>query len=252
MIHLTRRNSIATLTIEHGKVNTLDAEILEEFVEKLNEIRESSAAALIITGAGSTFSAGVDLFRVRDGGQDYLDRFLPILTDILLQLFMFPRPVVAAANGHAIAGGCLLVCAGDYRIMAKDSGRIGAPELLVGVPFPALPLEILRFVVPMPYFQEVIYSGKTYSADEALARGLVDEVADQGALMDRANEMAQHFAAIPPQAFQITKRLTRQPTIDRFQKYEKQIAPEIAKVWASKETYAAIDQYLKRTIGKGK
>src|SRR5690349_13241143 len=96
-----------------------------------------------MTGSGSSFSAGVDLFRIVNQGPGYGRQFLPVLDDFLRKTLTFPKPVIAAINGHAIAGGCILAAACDYRIMTDGQGRIGIPELAVGVPFPALPLQIM-------------------------------------------------------------------------------------------------------------
>src|ERR1700722_9898216 len=87
-----------------------------------------------------------------------------------------PMSLVAALNGHAIAGGCVLACCADRRIMAQGSGRIGITELLVGVPFPALAFEIVRFAVPARYLPEFTFGAATYDTDAALQRGCVDAV----------------------------------------------------------------------------
>ena len=102
------------------------------------ELRGSDAKAVVLTGQGKIFSAGVDLKRLSEGGADYIRKFLPVLHKLYDTVFYHPKPVVAAINGHAIAGGCVLACCADRRIMAREGGRIGVTESLVGVPFPAL------------------------------------------------------------------------------------------------------------------
>src|SRR6266576_3946717 len=109
------------------------------------------------------FSAGVDLLRLVDGGADYVRNFLPAVCRTFEALFSLLAPVVAAIHGHAIAGGCVIACATDYRMMAREPGRIGVPELLVGVPFPVVPLEIMRFAAPRQYLQALAYRGLTLS-----------------------------------------------------------------------------------------
>src|SRR5439155_1274578 len=99
---------------------------------------------LVLVGTGSAFSAGVDLFRILDGGDDYVARFIPALSGAFDDLFAYRRPVVAAVNGHAIAGGCVIAACADYRLMAEGRGRIGVPEQLVGVAFPAIALAAPR------------------------------------------------------------------------------------------------------------
>lgn len=252
MIHLDEQGSVVVLRLEHGKVNTLDTESLPELTNKLQEVEKSEARAAILTGTGQNFCGGVDLFRVVNGGKEYLNQFLPILTDGLYKLFTFRKPTIAAINGHAIAGGCILACACDYRIMSDNSGKIGVAELQVGVPFPSLPLEIVRFVVPKRHFQEVVYTAQTYDAYGALQRGLIDEVVKPENLSERAFEMAQQLGAIPTDSFQITKRLMRQPTLDRHQHYKQTIDLETEKIWASNEIRDIIRRYLEKTIRKKK
>lgn len=252
MIHLEHQNSIAIMRIAHGKVNTLDTELLSEFIDKLAAVEQSETRAMVLTGRDSSFSAGVDLFRVVNGGADYIKGFLPLLSEALLRLFTFPKPVVAAINGHAIAGGCILAWSCDYRLMAGDSGKIGIPELLVGVPFPSLPLEIVRFAVPKAHVQKVVYTGRTYNSAEALQYGLLDEITGPDELQGRAIEIAQQLATIPAESFQLTKRLMRQPTVNRYEELRQTIDLEIAKIWCSKELHDVIRAYLQKVVGKGK
>src|SRR4029077_2617237 len=116
-------------------VNALDREVLLAITATLHEIEASDARAVVLTGAGSAFSAGADLFRVLNEGDDYLRTSLAALTEAFGTLFQFPRPVIAAVNGHAIAGGAVLVCSSDHRIAASGDHKIGFAELRVGVPF---------------------------------------------------------------------------------------------------------------------
>ncbi|MCG8603863.1 enoyl-CoA hydratase/isomerase family protein [bacterium] len=250
MIHLDYRDGIAILRLDHGKVNALDKELIAAFIQKLDEVEASSARSLVITGSGSCFSAGVDLFRIVEGGAAYVEEFLPLLTEILLKLFTYPCPVVAATNGHAIAGGCILVLACDYKIMAKGGGRIGVPELLVGVPFPTLPLEIVRFNAPREHLQELIYKGRNYSPEEALQIGIVDQLVEPEHLLDRACDAANNMGSIPAESFILTKRLIRQPAIDRYQRYQKTIDRKAIEIWSRPEIHQTIREYLHKTLGK--
>jgi enoyl-CoA hydratase len=193
MIHREHQNGAVVLRMEHGKVSALDLELLQELREKLAQLHKEPPRAVILTGTGSSFSAGVDLYRVLQGGNDYLSRFLPALEVCLRELLDFPCPIVAAVNGHAIAGGCVIVCACDHRIMAEGTSRIGVTELLVGVPFPDLPLEIVRASVASHHFQNIVYSGRTFSPSDALQVGLVDELAAPESLLARAIEVASDW-----------------------------------------------------------
>jgi len=233
--------------LNHGKVNTIDIELFTELIKQLENLEKSECKAVVIHGAGSSFSAGVDLFRLLKDGNPYIESFVPLLTSGLLKLFTFPKPVIAAVNRHAIAGGCMLACACDYRLMAEGNGKIGAPEMLVGVPFPALPLEILRFVIPRQLFQEIVYSGRLCSPKEAIRAGLIDEVVESENLLEQTIAVAERFAAIPTQSFRSTKRLMRQPVIDRYEKYSQIFDDEVMKIWKSPKIHAVIKAYLEKT-----
>jgi enoyl-CoA hydratase len=247
MIEREEREGIAMLRIAHGKAGALDVELVEELAGAVDELAASPARAVVLTGTGTIFSAGVDLFRLLDGGAEYAARFLPALTGSIRKLFALPKPVVAAANGHAIAGGCILVAACDYRLMARGEGRIGAPELLVGVPFPPSVLEVLRFALPPQHVQEVVYTGKTWMADGALAKGLVDEAVEAWALDVRALEVAAQMAALPPAAFALTKRQLRQEALERAAAADDR---EAISIWSTPETHDRVRAYLERTLGK--
>ncbi len=145
-----------------------------------------------------------------EGGADYVRKFLPALHKLYDAAFYHPKPVVAAINGHAIAGGAVLACCADSRIMARESGRIGVTELLVGVPFPALAFEIVRFAVPPRHLPEFTLSGATYATDIALQRGWVDEVAEPDDLIEDAVAVAHELALLSPAAFAQTKAQIRQ------------------------------------------
>ena len=248
MIERDLRDGILTLRLAHGKASAMDVELLEALGRELEDT--GNARALVLTGTGSIFSAGVDLFRVVGGGADYVRRFFPLLSDFVRRLFALPIPVVVAANGHAIAGGAIMVLAGDYRLVADGNGRIGAPELLVGVAFPAAALETVRFAVPADRVQSLVYTGKTLLPREALAQGVVDEVVDAAALEGRAREVAAQFAGIAPDAFRLAKRHLRAAALERMDRLAAAHDEEALAVWTSPETHARIRDYLAKTVRK--
>jgi enoyl-CoA hydratase len=252
MIHIEPRGPATVLRLDHGKVNALDTELCEELERCLGEVGSDTPGAVVLTGTGSVFSAGVDLFRVLDGGRRYVESFLPALTRSFEALFTFPRPVVAALNGHAVAGGAILAWACDHRVMARGTGRIGVPEQRVGVPFPTLALEILRHGCPPAHLQELVCGGRTYTPEEALAWGLVDELAEADAVLERALEVAATYAAIPAATFRLTKRQLRRPSLERTEAYAPTFDREVTEIWSAEETREVIQSYLERTLGKGR
>jgi len=248
VIGVERHGPVVVLRLDHGKVHALDDVLLGEIVASLDEVEDSDARAVVLTAAGRVFSAGVDLQQVLDGGTDYVERLIPALASAFVRLFAYPRPVVAAVNGPAVAGGCILACACDRRILVTG-GRIGASELLVGVPFPVSALEILRWACG-DRTEEVVVSGKLYPSDEALEVGMAHEVVDADRLLDRALEVAGDLGALDPAAFRMAKAQLRRPTIERIASDAPVVDPEVRALWSSVQTTAAIRAQVERMSGR--
>jgi enoyl-CoA hydratase len=164
----------------------------------------------VITGTGSAFSAGVDLRRILDGGRAYTEEFLAALSRMFRAVFDHPRPTVAAVNGHAIAGGCVLALACDARLMS--GGRIGLSELAVGVPFPVAALEIVRHALGSGADRAVLRA-EVVDPDRALGLHLVDEVGWADDLLPRAVALARQLAAVPADVYASAKKRLHRPAV---------------------------------------
>jgi enoyl-CoA hydratase len=249
MIQRDDREHVRILRLAHGKVSAIDVELGEALIRELADAEAAAVSAVVITGTGSSFSAGVDLYRVLKDGPEYGKRFLPVLDAFLRSALTFPKPLIAAVNGHAIAGGCILAAACDYLLMAEGPGRIGIPELIVGVPFPALPLQIMAARVANGPLRDLVFSGRTLQADEARAIGLVDEQCAAAVLVERAVEVANRLVAIPPAAFALTKEAFYAPVLARAEMLV-DLNARVVEAWMQPQTYEAIRKYLERTIPK--
>jgi enoyl-CoA hydratase len=249
MIELSHQGGIAVVKMVHGKANALDVEFCEALAAQFEALRGSDTKAVILTGQGSMFSAGVNLIRLSEGGAAYVRRFLPALHRLYDTVFFFAKPVVAAVNGHAIAGGCVLECCADKRIGMAGGGRIGVTELLVGVPFPPLAFEIMRFASPPRYLADGMFTGATFTPDVAQARGLVDELAEgPAALLDRSVAAAEALAALSPPTFALTKRQLRQPVTDAMEHHGRRVAAAAEEIWTAPKTLDYIRDYVARTF----
>lgn len=227
----------------------MDIELGEAFIAELKAAAGDSVRAVVVTGTGSSFSAGVDLFRLIKDGPAYGQRFLPVLDTMLRDALTFPKPLIAAVNGHAIAGGCILAATCDRRIMAEGNGRIGVPELVVGVPFPALPLQIMAARLPDAACRDLVLTGRTVQVDEAIALGLIDEKCAADTLLDRAIAVATQFAAVPAGVFAMTKEAFTTPVLDRTARLAG-LNARVVDAWLQPHTYDTIRAYLERTVGR--
>jgi enoyl-CoA hydratase len=244
-----QKGRVTTLTIAHGKANIMDLEFCEAFGQKLNEL-SARESIIVLTGEGKIFSAGVDLHRMLKEGPSYMRRFVPAIETVFERLFFYPNPVVVAVNGHAIAGGCILACAADFRVAADEGARIGLPDLRVGVPFPPVAMEIIRFAIAHERFQEVILMGRTYPSVEARNYGLVDELAPRAELLDRALAVAELLESIPKETFVFTKAHVRSGVRERCRDATEKLQEKLLELWSSPEILRAMERYVSETLKK--
>ena len=238
MLSISNDGAVTVVRIEHGKVNALDLELLQAITEVFRTRRDE---VIVLTGSGSAFSAGVDLRRLLDGGAAYVRQFVPALDDAFGAVFDHPRPVVAAVNGHAIAGGAVLAAACDVRLMS--GGRIGVTELLVGVPFPSAALEIVRHVLG-PAAVDNVLTGRTVDAAEAQRTGWVDDVVDPEVLLADAVARAETLARIPTGTYSITKDQLHRPANQLIDAGRPLDDERVLAGWLSTEVADRISAYL--------
>jgi len=234
--------TVRVLTVSSGRVNALDVELLDELTGAVRELGRSGAGALVVTGAGRAFSAGVDLNRVVEGGAGYTDKLVPALSEAFDALFCYPGPTVAAVNGAAIAGGCVLACACDRRLITPDA-QIGASEVRVGVPFPVAALEVMRYACG-DHAEDVLLGGRTYRGAEAVARGLVHRVVADD-LVEAAVAEAADLGDIPADAYGHTKAQLRAPTVARILEAG-DVDSEVRRMWGADTTLQRLAGYVER------
>jgi enoyl-CoA hydratase len=239
LLELEQRGKITIVRLAHGKVNALDVELLQAIADTFGGLENGQP--VVFTGAGRAFSAGVDLKRIADGGMDYVRVFRPTLARAVKAVFDHSGPVVAAVNGHAIAGGCVLAAACDIRYMA--AGQIGLSEMRVGVPFPAIAFEVIRHIIG-PGARRLVLDAQLLRADEALAIGLVDHVAAPESLLDEAIAEAERLAKISPDVYQHTKRLIQKPARQLIEGITQTEEDTATALWGAPQTQAAINGFM--------
>lgn len=251
MIELDDRDGVRVLALAHGKANAFDLELTQKLDDALTAAAQEEAGAVVLAGGEHIFSAGVDLERVLEGGEAYLRDFLPALQRLFTTLLEFPRPLVAAVGGHAIAGGCLVACAADVRLAARGPARIGVPELSVGVAFPTAALEILRLRVPPQYLPQIVYGARNHDVEDALRLGLVDELVEPGELLQTARQRARALAALPAEAFRLAKQTWIAPARAALERHAVERDAQVVRQWCRPESLARIRAFVERTLGGG-
>jgi enoyl-CoA hydratase len=239
MLELEERGAVTIVRLAHGKVNALNADLLHAIAAALGGL--PSSQAVVLTGAGRAFSAGVDLKPIADGGLEYIKVFRPAMSQAIKAVFDHPGPVVGAVNGHAIAGGCVLAAACDIRLMS--GGIIGLSEMRVGVPIPGVALEVIRHAAGTAA-RRLVLEAPLLSPAEAVTAGLVDRVTAPGSLLDEAIAAAQRLASVPAEVYAFTKRQLQGPARIRIDAITQADDDAATAMWAAPETQSAINGFL--------
>lgn len=248
MIELEYDDDVAIVRMAHGPVNALDVELCEAVAAQFRALATDPARAVVLTGSGKAFSAGADLHRYVDEGEPYARRFVPALDDLFRSVFECGKPVVAAVNGHAIAGGCVLAACADMTVMS--GGRIGVPELVVGVPFPRVAVEVLRFAVGDLTARRLMFGAQTFPVEQAVALGLADVVRSAESLVPAAVERARFMAtSVPADTFALTKAQLRRDARERMDRYVDE-ADAVLELWIRRAADGWTARYLESVTRK--
>ena len=238
LAQISTEDGIATVTLARGKVNAIDEAGVEELRECLGALEQDPAVrAVVLTGRGKFFSFGFDIPGFLDYSKEAFIGYLTKFTELYHYLFMFPKPVVAALNGHTVAGGCMLATACDLRLMVTGKARVSLNEITFGASVFAGAVETLRCCTGHKNAQQILYSGAMYSAVEAHSLGLVDEVTTAEELSERALAAANELAARAPAAFASIKRLLRRSAAEEGRRREHDSILEFVDIWYSEGTW---------------
>jgi methylglutaconyl-CoA hydratase len=219
-LQLEFSGDIATITLNRPeKRNAISAEMIADILDAFDEVEASSASVLILTGAGKAFCSGMDLEALKALAtqspaeqREDADR----LAGLFRRVWSFPKPTIAAVNGHAIAGGCGLATLCDFTIAVPEA-KFGYPEVRIGF-LPAVVSIFLVRQVGEKHARDLLLTGRTIEAAEAHRLGLVSQIADASNLISSAQSLAATLLACSPTSLRATKKLLcdfAAPEIDR-------------------------------------
>ena len=217
-VELENDGQITTLRFNRPPANALDIELLEAIDAALAEIESGDQTrALILTGAGNCFSAGLDLKVVPTYSAAEQRQLVTALNRRVGRLYGLKLPTVAAVNGHAIAGGMIILLACDYRIGADHDYKLGLTEARVGVVFPVAPMAVVQAELSGPAARVGVLLARNAGPQEALQRGALDELQPAARLLSRAREVAEEMATLPRAAYGKIKRHLRAQALAKIE-----------------------------------
>jgi methylglutaconyl-CoA hydratase len=208
-LQLAHDSRIATITLNRpDKRNAVSYELIAELLAALDEVADSSALVLILTGAGKAFCSGMDLDNLkalagRSPEQSLKDS--ETMARLFRSLYDFPRPTIAAVNGAAIAGGCGLATLCDFTLAVPEA-KFGYTEVRIGF-VPAIVSTFLLRQVGEKQARDLLLTGRIIAADEAHRIGLINEIVPAEGLLERARELASQLMENSPASLVCTKRL---------------------------------------------
>jgi enoyl-CoA hydratase/carnithine racemase len=239
-------DGIALVALANPPMNAMDAHLLEELAVLFEGLATDRAVrAAVIAADGPAFSAGLDLKTVP--GLDRLGqrRLVDALNECFGTLYAWPKPLVAAVNGHAIAGGLILALCADWRIAADAAMRVSLAEVRVGVTYPVAALEVARSELSPSAARRMILLGETFSAAGAEALGVFDERVPMADLRRHAVFQAERHAALPPLAFATIKRELRAAQLARIGKARAGHGEPRLAAWLGEEMRRAVDTVMR-------
>ena len=198
---------IAVITMDDGKANALGHDLLSALLDALDEVDASGADAVVIVGRPGRFSAGFDLSVMKAGGTGPKE-MLAAGVDVFLRIYQFPRPVVVACTGHAIAAGAIILMSSDLRVGTAGEFKIGMPELTIGMPLPFFATELMRDRLSKRHLARATL-GQMYDPETAIDVGFLDEVVNAEDLVDTAVAHARVAGGVGRGAMKRTRTTTR-------------------------------------------
>lgn len=215
-IKIEIRKEIALLLMDNKPENAFNSEMIQQFNQALTDIETINAVrGVVVAGAsGQFFSSGMDIQYVMGLETEAIKQFFKELFTFFHRVFLFPKPVVAAINGHAVASALAFSMCLDYRVMQKEKAVCTFPEIDVTIVPPAGCLAMVNYVIGNRQTDLAFLSGRKFDGPAALAAGMVDELADKDGVIDRAVEVAGELGAKKPRLFAAYKKLFRGETAD--------------------------------------
>src|SRR5215472_4500143 len=210
-------DGIALIVLANPPINAMDAGLLEELATLFEGLAADPAVrAAVIAAEGRAFSAGLDLKQVPDLDRLGQRRLVDALNNGFGTLYAWPKPLIAAVNGHAIAGGLILALCADWRVVADVPMQVSLAEVKVGVTYPVAALEVARSELTPAAARRLVLLGETLDAASAEAHAIFDERVPLSELRAEALVQAARYAALPPNAFATIKQELRASQLVRI------------------------------------
>ncbi len=245
-IDIERIQSVAVVRLNRPPVNAFDLPFTCELETALTQIDTEEVGAIVLTGTGDCFSAGLDLKVVPGYDKQEQKDMIVAMGRMLGILYGHRRPTIAAVNGHAVAAGTLLSLACDYRVGPLGDYRFGLTGAQVGIPYPTAAQAIIQNELDPSTCRVMLLGAERFGPDVALERGVLDELVQSGDVMERALEIAHQRSALPAESYGQIKQRLRATALRRIREANEAGGDPFLEGWMTAESARASAQALAR------
>lgn len=241
-------DGLVRLTLDRGKTHALDPELVGELRAEMDRLsRDDSIRGVILTGAGDRFFCnGFDLAALVPLGREEVSRFYDTFIGLCVEMYLFPRPLIVAINGHAMAGGLILALTADYQLIGAENRYVGLTEVGLGLPVPQAAVLMLSALVGSRTAHRIALCGETLLPEAAYRAGLVHEVTSYKHLPTVAETIGRDLSRSPAPAYGITKRYLRSATAAAIYATAVESREEFVHCWFLPETQACLRKLAER------
>ncbi len=252
IVQVEIKDGIGAIRLAGPRGNAMSEALVADLSSALRTVggEPSVRAVLLASAHPKLFCPGLDLVSLSGIGRAEMGAYMLNFSSLLTDLFALKKPVVAAVNGAAVAGGCLLALTADWRV-AKRGASLGLNEVKVGVPLPWSAVMLLRTAAPASALNAVALLGRNFEGDGAVAAGLAHEVADADAFDGVVTERLAEFAEKDAYAFGVTKGYLRGAAVASMRDRETGLLDEFLDGWFSEGTQARIHKAVAALQAKG-
>lgn len=216
-------NNIVTLTFDDGKANVVGPSFLNDINAGLDRAEKEKADAIILRGRPGMFSGGFDLEEFKKGPEQGMAMVRQGF-ELLIRLYSFPLPLVAACTGHGIAMGAFIIMACDMRIGSRGEFKMSLPETALSMELPPILVELTASRISRQHMTRVALLSEVYNPEQAVAAGFIDEVVDSAELESRCMAVAEKLARLPKGHFAANKLSIRAGTLQAMKDSLEQMA----------------------------
>jgi enoyl-CoA hydratase len=251
-LRIEREGTLARLRLDKPRGNAIDEALAGDLLAALRELEADATlgGVLLCSAHPKLFCPGLDLVSLSEYDRPAMERFLSRFGELVLALYGFPRPLVAALSGHAVAGGCVLALTADLRVLRRGA-QIGLNEVKVGVPLPWSVATLLRASVPPASLTRVALLGENFKDEAALEAGLVHELAGAEGFEDACAARLRELIERDAYSLATTKRYLREPVLAAMRAHESERAGEFLDGWFSDATQERIRAVVDSLASRG-